>query len=278
MNVSPSEASTFLHSTLQRLAGQSATCKLWSVVLSSVVLALAAGRMGAEAMVWAAAPALLLALADATYKVQADRAAALAAKGTVRMEDLFRLQSGGGGLAGSVQTLGGLASFSVWPFYVTLATMVMVLGQTVLTPQNKAPFGPPGALINGGPSMPGVPRPAYAIQQGPTALPPGAVVYPGVSNVAPPSSFTPSSGSQSFTPPPGAPKQVTVTRPNMPPMGVPASKASASGATAKAPPVGLPSPPSQPAQNKLTPQPPKIQPAQNSSASKPAPTPTQPTQ
>ena len=234
MNVSPSEAPALLNTALQRLAAQSASCKLLSIVLTSLVLVMAAGRVGAEALVWAASPSLLLALADAAYKVLANRIAALAAKETVRAEDLFRIQSGNVGFGVAIQSLSGLTSFSVWPFYTTLTTIVIVLGQTVLVPQNKSQFLPQSPSINASPFQPNSSRPTNAGQQFQT--PPNQINanrsimpstggqtfipnFPGVTTTPPtrPGSSSTPPATNSFAPQPSKPKQT----PNSPPNSVP---------------------------------------------------------
>ena len=73
MNVSSSEAQALPSVALQRLAAQRAASKLWSIVLTSVLLG-------------------------------------LAAKKTVRAEDLFRPLAGNAGLSTSIQSLGGPTS------------------------------------------------------------------------------------------------------------------------------------------------------------------------
>lgn len=253
-----------------------AACKLWSIVLTSLVLIMAAGRVGAEVLVWAAAPILLLALADAVYKVQATRIADLAAKETIRAEELFRIQAGNAGFAVSIQKLSGLASFSVWPFYGALSMMLLVMVHTVLQPQSKTLLAHQNSSFNGGPYLPNAPGSfAYAIQQSPSTSPAGVVVNPGNSKFAQPS------GEQAFSQPP--PNQITVTRPNLPPMGVPPSKSNTPGTTKKVltvpgGPPPTPGGPNRPAPNTFPPPKPNTQPTpnatQNASTAKPVPTQT----
>ena len=281
MNVSPSEVPTILNTSLQRLAAQSASCKLWSIVLTSLVLAMAAGRVGAEVLVWAAAPVLLLSLADAAYTVQARRLVALAAKETLQAEELFGTQTGNSSFSTSVQALKGLSSFSVWPFYSLLAMMVVVLGQIVLVPQNKPQFLPQNPSINASSFQSNATRSAFSNQQNPSSLPSTAAGYPGNLNMPKLNNFAPPNGSPQFQPPPN---QINVTRPNMPPMGVPTSKPQLPGTATKPSTVPGSAPPTpaslnRPAPNTFTP-PPKPQPAPNatlnSSPPKPEASQTQP--
>lgn len=236
MNVSPSEVPALLNSALQRLGAQSAACKLWSVLLTTGLLVFLAERGGGgAALAWAAAPALLLGLADAVYKAQAGRIAAMAGMKDLRPEDLFRVQAGsGGGIATAVRSLGGLASFSVWPFYLALAAMVLVLGQSgLLTPGPGRPVLPTGVY------PPNTPRPAYTVQQGTSLAASGAgsAAYPaGVAQAQVQGQGQPSQV---------APNPVTMTRPNLPPMGVPGPRPNAPGPNLRAPAMtgGAPPPP-----------------------------------
>lgn len=245
-----------LCATLQRLGSQSAACKLWSVILSSVVLVMAAGRTGAEVLVWAAAPAVLLALADAAYTSQGQRIAALIERETVCPSEIVRTQISGSGFAGAFQSLAGLGSFSVWPFYVGLAGLVITLGHTVLVPQNNRqqapPMGLPGAINT--PYASNVPRPAYSIQQGPGSIPAGAVIRGGSPTVS--ATAPPAAPSLQFQPPPTA-DQLTVTRPNIPPMGQPKKKAGQPSVITKSPttPIGT-APPNRSSTSPIIPPPP----------------------
>jgi hypothetical protein len=262
MNVSSSEAPALLNTTLQRLAAQSAACKLWSIVLTSAVLVMTAERGGDGELLWAAAPALLLGLADAAYKVQAGRIAAWGAnaKETVRVEDLFRMQTGNSGFAASLQSLTGLISFSVWPFYVALTTLVIVLGQTALHPRGNSQFLPQKPSINGSPYQPNTMRPDFSNQHGPSASSPGTGAYSSNSKMPRPTGFTPPKGGPSFQPPPN---QNTLSRPTFPPKGAPTAKPNFPGTVTNSP-AGPSSPPppsanfNRPATNTFPPQPPKI--------------------
>ena len=231
MKVSQSESIGLLNTSLQRLSNQSASCKLWSAVLTSLVLVMAAGRAGAEVLIWAATPILILALADAAYTTQFYKLATLAAKDDVQISELFRLQVGTTGFSSSFQMLSGLGSFSVWPFYTVLATMVIVLGLTVLPAKPSSQIPP----VMNNLYQPGTSRPAYTMQQGGGVSPSGGMAYPGNPNMQP-NGFTAPTASPSFQPP-----NQTVTRPNIPPMGISVAKPNPQGVPAK--PSVVPKPP-----------------------------------
>lgn len=235
MNVSLSEAPALLNTALQRLAAQSAACKLWSIVLTSSLLGLSLGRGTADSLLWAAVPVLLLSLADAAYLVQSRRIADLALKESVRAEDLFRMQAGSAGFAASFKSLGGLASFSVWPFYASLIATVLVLGQT---------------------AQPSATRPQFPAQTSPIAASPFQL------NNARPASFTPSKGTPPFHPP----TSQTLSRPSMPPTMGPSSRPNFPGTAIKSPavPKGA-APMSRPATSTLAPRPQSTLPTSNTS-------------
>lgn len=136
---------------LQRLAGQSATCKVWSCLLAAVALLFAAGRAEGIQFLWVGAPVLILALADACYAGQAIQMAQLgqrlsnSTQGSAQMADYYRTQLQGCESSGIVGGLTGLLSCSVWPFYAALAGLVIGLGMTVMVPRQKAPPVAPAA-------------------------------------------------------------------------------------------------------------------------------------
>ncbi len=135
-------APLILNSALQRLASQSATCKIYSSVLAGAALLFAAGRSGGGSLLWAAAPAIVLALVDAGYTAKARSLASEAHKSvpdssdTAKSWSIIQLQVASGGMAEAGKALMGLFSFSVWPFYMGLALMVIGLGDTILIPKN----------------------------------------------------------------------------------------------------------------------------------------------
>lgn len=198
---SPAEtAPAMLHATLQRLAGQSAACKIWGAVLSATALLFAAGRAGGEPLLWAATPVILLALADAGYVGQSRRIAAYVARREPKelgnTKDIVHLLVQGSAFPEAFKSLASVLSLSVWPFYLSLAGLVAGLGMTVLVPKNK-----PAPVL---PSFPQT-TPAYTQQNSPFPNPRPANTpvtparpFPG------PSSTNPAFNTPAFPSPPKA--------------------------------------------------------------------------
>ena len=141
-----SSAASLTHSAIQRLSGQSANCKVTSAILSGAALLFAAGRTGGEGLLWAAAPIGLLALADAGYVAKIRRLARLSGQydgtKTPKAGDVIQNEVGEGGVKEAVQSLSGLLSFSVWPYYASMALLVGGLGNSVLAPKTPAVYSP----------------------------------------------------------------------------------------------------------------------------------------
>ncbi len=193
-----SPALPLIHASMQRLARQSATCKLTSAVLSGAAMLFASGRVGGEGILWVAAPALALALADAGYTSKIRRLGEAAAQydgaRPPKLSELIQNEAGVGGMREATGLLKGLISASVWPYYLTLAGVVVGLGLTVVPPKLPAsyPIAPGGMPLASGqiqtlnqPSMsfpPAAPRPPFAGSQGspfPSSSSPGAASAPG---------------------------------------------------------------------------------------------------
>jgi len=181
-------APAILYAILQRLAGQSAVCKIWGIVLSATALLFAAGRAGGEPLLWAAAPVILLALADAGYVGQSRRIAAYVARREPKelgnTKDVVHLLVEGSTFPEAFKSLASVLSLSVWPFYLSLAGLVAGLGMTVLVPRNKPT-----------PVLPTFPQatPAYTQQNSPFPNPRPANTpvtparpFPGPSSTNPP--------------------------------------------------------------------------------------------
>ena len=140
----PATEPVLINATIQRLASQSATCKLYGVVLSVAVLLFSSGRSSAEILLWTLTPAVLLALADAAYVGRVRRMGeAVTGKKPATSSEVIQLQVSSGGLHGLKDSVAGLCSMTVWPFYLILALVVFGLGSTVLAPKAPVMPGPP---------------------------------------------------------------------------------------------------------------------------------------
>lgn len=189
-NASP--ALPLIHASMQRLARQSATCKLTSAILSGAAMLFASGRVGGEGILWVAAPAVVLGLADAGYTARVRRLGEAAAQyegaRAPKLSELIQTEAGGGFMTEATGMVKGLFSPSVWPYYLSLAGVVVGLGLTVVPPKLPAsyPVGPGGMPLASTPGQiqtlgqPGVTFPPG--QRQPFGSAPGS--FPGVNGSA----------------------------------------------------------------------------------------------
>lgn len=170
-------AVSLTHATIQRLARQSAVCKLASAVLGGVALLVAAGRVGGESLILAAAPLAVLAFVDGCYGAKARRLAAAAGQydggRAPKWSAFFENEAGPGGLRGAGQALAGVLSLSVWPYYVALGLLVAGVGHLApATPTRITTSTQPFAGMPGGTPVqgfnPGVATPSRPTYPGPT--------------------------------------------------------------------------------------------------------------
>ena len=116
---------------ITRMAENSRSCKVWCVTLVSAVLVLVARTEKPEYALIALVPALLFLILD-TYYLALERAFRESYNAFVRKlgsdeltpVDLYRV-----GPSGSVSGhfMASLKSFSIWPFYPTLAMIILVV-------------------------------------------------------------------------------------------------------------------------------------------------------
>ena len=117
-------------SVIQRMAANSAGCKGWCITLVSAILVILAGKGQPEHFVIAGIPVLLFLALD-TYYLSLERGFREAYNGFIRKlhadtlatSDMYAIQPIG---TGAKQFFGALLSPSVWPFYLTLAVMVVL--------------------------------------------------------------------------------------------------------------------------------------------------------
>lgn len=194
------DGAQLVHQSLQRLASQSAACKLWSAALVVLVLAWAHSiRLGNQSMPWAVAPVLLLALADAAYATQAARLLKKFRQGkNPGVEELLQAHAP---LSGA-ETLGGLAgllSASVWPYYVALTGAFLIAGQEPARPVLPIPQVTSPNSVNrlstNNPNLPREPLNPAALRASPinAAQPPAQLRAPSTAAFSPTSSARPKS-------------------------------------------------------------------------------------
>lgn len=157
-----------VHDIVNFSNGRRSLCKLLSVVFSIIILLLTSSHSGAEALLWTAAPLSLLALIDASYGSRIKRLAITAEKGEITELDVLRSEVSSMSAKGSLESLYGIFSFSVWPFYLVLGGIMVGLGLTVL----KSPAHPETSTTPGK-GFPGTlaHNPAFRIPSGANPVP-----------------------------------------------------------------------------------------------------------
>ena len=121
-----------IQSVIQRMAGNSAACKTWSVTLVSAIMVLVADSGVARYSVIAAIPIAAFLLLDAyylalerTFRGSYNEFVKKVGAGAVYIDDLL-LEPRTRKLFW--ETIMSVGSFSVWPFYVTLLTVTLAVG------------------------------------------------------------------------------------------------------------------------------------------------------
>lgn len=123
-------------SVIQRMASNSASCKAWCITLVSAILVIVADKGKPQYALIALVPTLLFLVLD-TYYLALERCFRQSYNnfieklhaGLVVAADLYAVTP-----AGSVGRtfFKSLGSFSIWPFYATLAVMIWVAKRIVI--------------------------------------------------------------------------------------------------------------------------------------------------
>ena len=124
-------------SVIQRMATNSTSCKTWCITLVSAILVLIADKGKPEYSMIALVPTVLFLLLD-TYYLSLEKRFRLSYncfidkmhKGKLVAEDLYAVIPAG---TSAKYFLKSLVSFSVWPFYLTLLSMVLIAKYTVFS-------------------------------------------------------------------------------------------------------------------------------------------------
>ena len=287
--ISPPSVLLTMH---ERLASQSATCKLVGLVLSALALAFVSGKSSTYLFL-PLMPLLSALLLDAAYAARARhvlqlmrRLAGGESKSTVSPWEMIGTLMAPQGLHAALPSLGGVLLLSVWPFYLTLGLFITFLGAQVLAPK-PLPVLPRNPVVSGDlvagsninkypASVPQPPRQFQGVRP-PQTQPLGPQVINGSSQPAP---GTPKGGpvfsvrppqpvksSPSISLPPG-PKQPAGPGPVTPAPKPSAESLSATPAPA-APAPAAPAPAAPATVPKLTSSPSSAPPASTPSPSKP---------
>jgi hypothetical protein len=125
-----------LQGVIQRMAGNSASCKTWCVTIVSALLVVVADKGRSEVAHIALVPTFLFLALD-TYYLGLEKAFRASYSefvqkvhaGTATAADLFAIEPTG---SLSWHQLKALRSFSIWGFYLTLAILIELVRSTVL--------------------------------------------------------------------------------------------------------------------------------------------------
>ena len=138
---SPSVTSylTILQGVIGRMATNCAACKTWCITIVSAVVVIIADK-GKPHFVWIAViPIVLFLILDAYYlslerqfrNVYNDFIRKLHF-GSATVDDVFIIAPGSGRQASTLNILAAVASISVWPFYVLLGLMLLIVRVWIL--------------------------------------------------------------------------------------------------------------------------------------------------
>lgn len=124
---------TVLQGIINRMASNSASCKNWCVALVSGILVIIANK-GQPNFAWIAViPIGLFLFLDAYYLGlekrfigQYNDFVEKVHSGAVSVEDVYIIESGGGGMKSLLRTLESYISIAVWPFYLLLTVMLLI--------------------------------------------------------------------------------------------------------------------------------------------------------
>jgi hypothetical protein len=128
-----------LQGVIARMAGNSANCKTWCVGLVSALVVVVADKEKPSLLIAAAVPVVIFLVLDAYY-LALERRFRHSYEGFVRrlhdgeatIDDVFVLWRTTARWKSLVAVLAGLLSFSVWPFYITLAVLVRLIAWRLL--------------------------------------------------------------------------------------------------------------------------------------------------
>lgn len=124
---------------IARMAGNSANCKTWCVGLVSAIVVVVADKGKPALLLAAGVPIVLFIVLDAYY-LALERRFRDSYEGFVRklhegkatVEDAFVLSERVKLVKAILAVLRAFISFSVWPFYSTLAALVWVIGRRLV--------------------------------------------------------------------------------------------------------------------------------------------------
>lgn len=130
---------TILQTVINRMASNSSSCKTWCITLVSAILVIIANKEKPKYVMIAIVPIILFLLLDSYYLGLEKQFRTLYNEfikklhsNTATLEDVFILTTSGGVGKTIGSTFGALFSISIWPFYLLLGLMLMIIRYCVL--------------------------------------------------------------------------------------------------------------------------------------------------
>lgn len=130
---------TILQSVINRMATNSTSCKTWCITLVSAIVVIIADK-GKPNYVWISAVPIMLFLFLDAYYLSLERQFRNVYNDFIRklhfdtatVDDVFFVAPRGGVAVTSIGIINALGSIAIWPFYVLLAVMLLVVRAWVL--------------------------------------------------------------------------------------------------------------------------------------------------
>jgi len=121
------------------MASNSASCKTWCITLVSAMLVIIANNEKPDYVIITLVPIVLFLLLDSYYLGLEKQFRSMHSNfikklhsNVVTIDDIFNLTPEGGILKTAGATFGALASLSIWPFYLLLGLMLLIIKTYVL--------------------------------------------------------------------------------------------------------------------------------------------------
>lgn len=130
---------TILQGVISRMAGNSASCKTWCITLVSAVIVIIADKDKPNYVWISAVPILLFLILDSYYLALERQFRSVYNEfirklhfGSATVDDVFFVAPRVGALATSAEIVKAIGSISVWPFYVLLALLLLIVRAWIL--------------------------------------------------------------------------------------------------------------------------------------------------
>ena len=128
-----------LQGVINRMATNSAGCKTWCITLVSVIIVIIADKSKPELIWIGVIPIILFLFLDSYYLGLEQRFRTVyndfikkIHEGSATIEDVFIINPGTGFMINLISTFKSIISISIWPFYVLLSLMIIIVQKYVL--------------------------------------------------------------------------------------------------------------------------------------------------